>query len=59
MNKGWKSLQIPKTLFNQIKGIYPWFGYRSVSEYVRHKLVDAVQADLYRVDELKKGDLQE
>ena len=50
----WKSIAIPKRMFDNIKKIIVYTGHTSVSEYVREKVNRHLTTDMFKADEFKE-----
>ena len=50
----WKSIAIPKQMFDKIKTIIAFHGYTSVSEYVRVQVNKQLTFDIMKAEEFKE-----
>ncbi len=50
----WKSIAIPKRMYDNIKKVIVYTGHPSVSEYVRAKVDLHLRPDLWKAEEFKE-----
>jgi len=50
----WKSIAIPKLMYDRIKIVIVYTGHTSVSEYVREKVNRQLTTDLFKAEEYKE-----